>query len=1084
MTGRKLLFLLYLMLLSRAGSAQLAGTYTINPAGLPAPPNFTSFTAAVAALTAQGVGGNVEFVVSDGTYEEVIVIDDQIAATAGNPYNVVFRSAGGNPQACILRKPASGTPPANIGVGIGVLNIRGAGWDGKLKFFFNNLGIQNFEASNQRAALHVYAADGGTTFERAARNLSFTNCRFQVDTTLTTETSNQMPVMILNANSHGGTPQGGVKYPGEDISFLRCLLQGGTYGLIAKHGDGSNQASGLSVDSCEVKHQRVGNMEIDGYKDIAITHNTIKEWKGTYTSNLGVRLWRSSAFTVSGNYIDARRIALWIQNAPAYPATPVWSQVENNYMLTSLDMVVYAQSQQYIAYYHNTFKTYTNPSGDQGVFDVWNSTNIKALNNIMESPEKPGNRWIVSCVAGTFIACDYNVYYGGGATGRFFNGTGRADLAAWQANAPSLNQHSVFAPSALALNSPVITNADSARTAPPVGVTVDIYGRPRGSSPTIGAYQYATSGVPQPGPFIVKTDTVCNPPVSNVRYTIHAVPGATGYEWRYAGSAAVNINGAGPGNTFSGGAGDTTVLAAFNAGAVTGTLIVSAKNAGGSGPDRSTPVTVQATPAMPGNFTAASDTVCQGQTGVIYTVPNVPGVSYIWSYTGSGATISGAGNSVTADYGSPAAGGTLEVRAGNGCGTSAARSIAVTVNALPAQPGNFTASSAGVCAGQNGVIYTVPNVAGTTYSWAYSGAGVTINGSGSSVTADFSSAATGGTLSVTAANSCGTAARSREITVTVNPQPVVTVAPATAVAACTGDTIVLTAGAGSGYSYQWKDASGTVVGSGAVYHAYATGSYRVVVTTAAGCRDSAAAVPVTIYPLPQVQLTPGDTAFCAGGVAVLQVTTPDTGLTYRWKDGSATIPLATAGFLEITASGVYTVVAGRPGIPGCADSTPPVMVTVHPLPVAVIGWDGALLHTGAGYTAYQWYTGGQPVAGATDSVYRPGANGLYTVTVTDTNGCSNTSAAAVIDNVSVHPAAASGRTIRIYPNPAGAQVYIDAPAAVRITLHGMDGKLWYRREHAGLLDISALPAGSYLLQVRTPGGQLLKNERLVKIRRY
>ena len=1055
----------------------LSGVYTINPAGSGAR-NYASFSAAISDMTLQGVGGNVEFVVSDGIYEEVIVIDDQIAATAGNPYNVVFRSAGGNPQACILRKPASGTPPANIGVGIGVLNIRGAGWDGKLKFFFNNLGIQNFEASNQRAALHVYAADGGTTFERAARNLSFTNCRFQVDTTLTTETSNQMPVMILNANSHGGTPQGGVKYPGEDISFLRCLLQGGTYGLIAKHGDGSNQASGLSVDSCEVKHQRVGNMEIDGYKDMTIAHSTIKEWKGTYASNLGIRLSRCSAFTISGNYIDARRIALWMQVAPAYPATPVWSQVENNYMLTSLDMVVYAQSQQYIAYYHNTFKTYNNPSSDQAVFDIFGSTNIKALNNIMEGPVKTGSRWLVSSSATTFAECDYNVYYGGGTTGKFYNGAARADLAAWQANAPSLNQHSVYAPSALAQNSPVITNADSAHTAPAVGsILTDIYGTPRhATTPTIGAYEYPLPAAPgQPGPFIVKTDTICDPPKSGVRYTINSVPGATAYEWEGNGGWW-NIAGAGAGVKFTGGPNDTSVLITFMTGAGTGFLSVRPKNAGGTGPDRTMQIIVMATPAQPGNFTASDDTVCQGQSGVTYTVPNIAGVTYNWSYSGSGATITGSGNSVTVSFNVGATNGTLQVTAANRCGASAARSIAVMVKSLPAQPGNFTASSAAVCAGQTGVAYTVPDVAGSTYTWTYSGSGATINGTGHSVTADFGAAATGGTLGVTAANACGTGSP-RNITVTVNPRPAATVTPAAPAPVC-DDTVTLTAGSGAGYSYEWKNTAGAVVGSSIAYNAYATGSYRVVVT-AAGCRDSSAPVAVTVYPRPQAALTPGDTAFCEGGMRTLHVVTTDTGLGYRWLDGSTILPGAGADFLEVSQTGVYRAIAERTQLAGCADTTDPVAVTVHPLPSPSVTWDGLLLHAGAGYTAYQWTSGGQPLLGATDSTYQPSENGPYAVTVTDTNGCTNTSATVTVGNVGI-AGVTNSVPVRVHPNPAGSMVYVDAPAEVTLILTGMDGRVLQRQPGARALHIGMLPEGVYLLRVTTPDGILLKQERVIK----
>ena len=88
-------------------------------------------------------------------------------------------------------------------------------------------------------------------------------------------------------------------------------------------------------------------------------------------------------------------------------------------------------------------------------------------------------------------------------------------------------------------------------------------------------------------------------------------------------------------------------------------------------------------PVQPGAFTVSSSQVCQGETGVVYTVPNDPTVTYTWNYTGTGATINGTGNSVTVDFDAIATSGTLSVYATNGCGDSAPRNINVTVNSLP-----------------------------------------------------------------------------------------------------------------------------------------------------------------------------------------------------------------------------------------------------------------------------------------------------------------------------------------------------------------------------------------------------------------
>lgn len=83
--------------------------------------------------------------------------------------------------------------------------------------------------------------------------------------------------------------------------------------------------------------------------------------------------------------------------------------------------------------------------------------------------------------------------------------------------------------------------------------------------------------------------------------------------------------------------------------------------------------------SIPDDFTASEPLVCPGGTGYVYTVPFVSGVTYNWSYSGTGHTINGSGNSVTVDFNAAATGGTLSVTATNACGTSPARSVTITV---------------------------------------------------------------------------------------------------------------------------------------------------------------------------------------------------------------------------------------------------------------------------------------------------------------------------------------------------------------------------------------------------------------------
>lgn len=81
--------------------------------------------------------------------------------------------------------------------------------------------------------------------------------------------------------------------------------------------------------------------------------------------------------------------------------------------------------------------------------------------------------------------------------------------------------------------------------------------------------------------------------------------------------------------------------------------------------------------------------------------------------------------------------------------------ITITVYGIPSPAGTITGPVT-FTPGTSGVNYSVAQIPGaTSYIWTYSGAGVTINGNGSSsVTLDFSIGATGGQLSVRGHNEC------------------------------------------------------------------------------------------------------------------------------------------------------------------------------------------------------------------------------------------------------------------------------------------------------------------------------------------
>ncbi len=126
-------------------------------------------------------------------------------------------------------------------------------------------------------------------------------------------------------------------------------------------------------------------------------------------------------------------------------------------------------------------------------------------------------------------------------------------------------------------------------------------------------------------------------------------------------------------------------------------------------------------PVQPGAFTVYDADVCQGQTGVIYTVPNDPTASsYTWTYSGTNASgyATDTDNSVTIDFASNATGGTLSVYITNGCGDSPTRDLAITVHPIPTANDQTPAD---MCSETAGDVVTVTGLDLTSHENAITG---------------------------------------------------------------------------------------------------------------------------------------------------------------------------------------------------------------------------------------------------------------------------------------------------------------------------------------------------------------------------
>ncbi len=224
----------------------------------------------------------------------------------------------------------------------------------------------------------------------------------------------------------------------------------------------------------------------------------------------------------------------------------------------------------------------------------------------------------------------------------------------------------------------------------------------------------------------------------------------------------------------------------------------------------------------------------------------------------------------------------------------------------------------------------------------------------------------------------------------------------------------------------------------------------------------------------------GEDSVCAGVAATWYVTTVDGALSYTWD-----IP---AGWIGGSSTDTITLTAGTSGgmisvrANGTCDTGQVQTLNVSIASLAVtISVNGDTLSTTLPYSTYQWYRNDTLLSGATNAVHVAVANGTYTVEVTDGGGCAGISAPYAITNVQVHDMAGTAPKVTVYPNPARDWVYITAGTPVQAIVRSMDGKLLQQREAKDRVELSGLPAGLYILQVRDVQGRLLHTERLTKM---
>ncbi len=250
-----------------------------------------------------------------------------------------------------------------------------------------------------------------------------------------------------------------------------------------------------------------------------------------------------------------------------------------------------------------------------------------------------------------------------------------------------------------------------------------------------------------------------------------------------------------------------------------------------------------------------------------------------------------------------------------------------------------------------------------------------------------------GTLNVTITDVNGCAGAAIPVSVTVHPLPMPIVNANGITTFCSGGSVKLTST--DAISYLWSNGSTTQF-----IDVITTGEYKVTATDGNGCAGVSAPKIVTAYDLPSASIIPsGATTFCSGNSVTLSSGTLSN--IYKWNTGASTSSIV------VSAAGDYQLTVTDSN--GCTDASSVENIIVNKLPIVTIDTIGKTTFCKGGVVSlisneaasYLWNTG------ATSKAINVNSSGTYYLTITDNNGCSNTS---IEIKITANPLPVSGIT--------------------------------------------------------------------------
>jgi hypothetical protein len=298
---------------------------------------------------------------------------------------------------------------------------------------------------------------------------------------------------------------------------------------------------------------------------------------------------------------------------------------------------------------------------------------------------------------------------------------------------------------------------------------------------------------------------------------------------------------------------------------------------------------------------------------------------------------------------------------------------------------------------------------------------------------------------------------------------------------CPGNSLMLkTIVSPYGISYKWQLASVDIAGANKdSFAAITDGVYRVIVSNAPNCNDTASVKVDQDTSLGKTSINPTEVNICDGVfIKLFSTTSLGTGYKFQWlKDG---LPLVLDTLEEIIVSNKGNYQLKVTNNLGCSVvSNISAVNKFASISKPKISQLGSVLSVAAAYSKYQWYRNGKPLIGVNTSSINISFDGTYFVAVNDVNGCGSESDTVNIQGLAIS-SFKNNKTYAVFPNPTSSQIFIESNIELHFELIDMFGRLIFEQNETNSIDLSPFADAVYVLRIFNSLGQIVGVEKVIK----